>query len=131
MEGRLKELSDYRIQCAEEDLKTARILRDNHLFRSSINRSYYSIFHALRAVTALDNFDSSKHSGIIAYINRNYVKTRIFDKELSKILDSAFRMREKADYQDFFIASKEDADLQIKKAEQVLEMIDSYLTAQK
>lgn len=57
----------------------------------------------MRAVTALDGFDSSKHSGVISYINRNYVKTGIFDKRLSKILDTAFRLREKADYDDFLL----------------------------
>ena len=74
-------------------------------YRTSLNRSYYAIFHALRAVTALDGFDSSKHSGIISYMNREYVKTGVFEKRLSKILDTAFRLREKADYDDFFIVS--------------------------
>ena len=66
MEGSLKDLSLYRLDRAKEDLKTAEDnIRDNNL-RASVNRSYYAIFHALRSVTALDQFDSSKHSGIIA-----------------------------------------------------------------
>ena len=127
MEGSVKELSRYRLSQAKEDLDTARILYREKQFKASINRSYYSIFHALRSVTALDHFDSSKHSGIIAYINKNYVRTEIFDKSFSKILDTAFRMREKADYQDFFIASREMAEEQISKAETVLETIEKYL----
>ena len=127
MEGSVKELSRYRLSQAKEDLNTARILCREKQFKASINRSYYSIFHALRSVTALDRFDSSKHSGIIAYINKNYVRTGIFDKSFSKILDTAFRMREKADYQDFFIASREMAEEQISKAETVLETIEKYL----
>lgn len=103
MEGSLKELSQYRFQRAQEDLETAAILLREQKLKSSVNRSYYAIFHALRALTALDQFDSSKHSGVIAYFNRTYVKGGIFNKSLSKILDTSFRLREKADYQDFFI----------------------------
>lgn len=65
----------------------------------------FAIFHALRAITALDGFDSTKYSGIIAYVNKEYVKIGIFYKQLSKILDTPFRLREKANYDDFFIIS--------------------------
>jgi hypothetical protein len=92
-----------------------------------VNRSYYAIFHALRAVTALDGFDSSKHSGVISYINREYVKTGIFDKRLSKILDTTFRLREKADYDDFILISLDAAEEQWSKAEEVINMVEPYL----
>lgn len=81
----------------------------------------------LRAVTALDGFDSSKHSGIIAYINRVYVKEGIFDKTLSKLIDTAYRLRERADYMDFEIISKEMAENQLQKAEQVKAVIEPFL----
>ena len=103
MEGSLKELSAYRLEIAGKDLSAARILCDAGEYRGSVNRSYYAVFHALRAVLALDNFDSGKHSGIISYFNQNYVKTGIFDKQISKLISTAYRLREKADYQDFYI----------------------------
>ncbi|MCM1122757.1 MAG: HEPN domain-containing protein, partial [Eubacterium sp.] len=43
----------------------AKLLFDNENYRIANNRAYYSIFHALRAVLVFDNFDSSKHSGVI------------------------------------------------------------------
>ena len=64
MDGSLSDLSRYRLERAKEDLQTAEDNFENSSYRASINRSYYAIFHALRAVTALDDFDSSKHSGI-------------------------------------------------------------------
>ena len=90
MESSLIELSKYRFQCACEDLNDAKLLMDAGSFKSSVNRSYYAIFHMLRAVTALDHFDASKHSAVIAYVNRMYVKEGIFDKTLSKMLDRAY-----------------------------------------
>lgn len=130
MEGSVIDLSRYRLETAKEDLKTAKDnLRDGNL-RASVNRSYYAIFHALRSVLAFEQFDSGKHSGIIVRINQNYVKTGIFDKTLSKAVDTAFRLREKADYQDFFVVSKEDAEAQIVKAEQVMTVIEAYVKKQ-
>ena len=102
------------------------LLKDGR-FKASVNRSYYTIFHGLRSVTALAEFDSSKHSGVIAFFNRTYVKEGIFDKSISKLIDTAYRLREKADYQDFIIISKAQALEQIEKAEKVLGMIEPYL----
>ena len=72
-------------------------------------------------------FDSSKHSGVIAYFNQNYVKEGIFSKELSKIIRMASENREKADYLDFFIASKDEAERQIVRAEEFINVIKTYL----
>ena len=96
-------------------------------YKASVNRSYYAIFHSLRSVTALDQFDSSKHSGVIAYFNRTYVKNGVFDKSISKLVDTAFRLREKADYQDFVIISRDQAQEQLEKAETIIRMIKPYL----
>ncbi len=127
MEIRLIELSKYRFQCACENLNDAKILMDMGSFKSSVNRSYYAIFHMLRAVTALDHFDASKHSTVIAYVNRMYVKEGIFDRALSKMLDKAYRLRENADYKDFEMISKDMAKEQIERAEMIMTMIKPYL----
>lgn len=80
MESSIVELSKYRYQTAIENLETVRINYREGMFKQAVNRSYYSIFHAIRALTALDGFDSGKHSGIISYFNKTYVKEGIFDK---------------------------------------------------
>lgn len=127
MDGSLKELSAYRLLKAREDLEAAEITLRESLYKVSINRSYYAIFHAIRAVTALDGYDSSKHSGIIAYFNQNYVKTSKFDKESSKLVKSASFLREKSDYQDFYVASKQEAQKQLEDAKAFLSGVERYL----
>jgi uncharacterized protein (UPF0332 family) len=127
LESRLIQLSQYRLSRAKEMYHDAEVLLGQGRFASSVNRSYYAIFHALRAITALDGFDSGKHSGVIGYVNREYVKTGVFDKRLSKIMDTAFRLREKADYDDFFIVSNEVAKEQLSKADEVIAMVQPYL----
>ena len=127
MEERIKELSRYRFETSVENLEDARLMYDNGRYKNALNRGYYAVFHALRAVNALKGFDSSKHSGVIAFFNQNYVKEGIFPKNLSKIIKKAYDNREKADYQDFYIASQEEARQQIIYAEELLNEIKDYL----
>lgn len=127
MEGSVTELSHYRFETGQEALADARLMYENGRYKNALNRAYYAIFHAIRAVNALTGFDSSKHSGVIAYFNQNYVKTEVFPKELSKMIRLASENREKADYLDFFIASKEEAEKQIQRAEAFLKVIENFL----
>ena len=127
MEGSVTDLARYRLERAREDLDTASDNLSNRRYRASVNRSYYAVFHSLRAVTALDSFDSGKHSGIIAYFNLHYVKTGLIDKEISKLIDSCYRLREKADYDDFFLVAREDAEMQLEKAKRIFSVIEQYI----
>ena len=127
MEGSIKELSSYRYSKALEDITASEVMLKESLYKVSINRSYYAIFHAMRAITALVAYDSSKHSGIVAYFNQNYVKTGHFDKEASKIIKKASMLREKSDYEDFYIASKQEAEEQLEEAKIFLIKVKEYL----
>ena len=127
MEGGVKELSKYRYENSLEALEDARLMYENGRYKNALNRAYYSIFHAIRAVNALKGFDSSKHSGVIAFFNQNYVKEGYFSKEMSKIIKLASENREKADYLDFYIASKGEAEKQIARAEEFNTVIRDFL----
>lgn len=129
--GSVETLAKYRFQRALEDFAAAKKMLLVGMYKPSLNRSYYSIFHAMRAITALEGFDSSKHSGVIAYFNLNFVKTGIFQKETSKIIKNASIMREQSDYSDFFIASKQDAEEQIERAKEFIEVVEKYLKDKK
>lgn len=124
------ELSNYRINKAIENIEAAKVLLQSRLYSESLNRSYYAIFHGLRALLAYDQFDSKKHSGIIAYFNQHYVKENKFSKEFSIILNEAFIIRNKSDYDDFYISSREEAEEQIKKAETFIKGIKNYISSE-
>lgn len=120
-------LSKVRISHAEDCLREAKLLIDGNEYKGAANRAYYAAFHALRAVLILDDFDSKKHSGIIAKFRENYLKTEIFDKEISNYISSLFRIRTASDYDDFFIVSKSDSITQLQKSEIILSKIKEYL----
>ena len=122
-----KELVEYRLQTAEEKLHSAKILLDAGEYKDSIGRSYYAMFSAVRAILALDKVDFSKHAGVIAYFQKEYVKTRKFDKKYCKYISNAFQIRNNCDYTDFFLVSKNDALEQYEKAVEFIEKIKIYL----
>lgn len=124
-------LCRYRLERAKEDLQAAKVNHDSGLFKASINRSYYAIFHGIRAVNILDGFDASKHSSVIAHFNQYFVHTGEFDRGLYKIIDGAYRIREKSDYSDFFTASREDSAVQLEHAETFVEKVEMYLRKKK
>ena len=89
-------------------------------YKSAANRSYYAVFHAMRAVLAYDEIDMKKHSGVIAEFRRLYVKTGVFDGDMSKTISVLFDVRTESDYDDFFIISKEDVIQQAESAQHFL-----------
>ncbi len=97
-------------------------------YRTVANRSYYAIFHAIRAVLALDGVDRKKHSGVIAYFQEQYIKTGQFEKQYSAVLKNAFLVRQESDYEDFYIISKEEVKRQMDDAKQFVEEIARYLS---
>ena len=123
-----KEYAQYRINRAKEDLDAAHLLFDTGNYRIANNRAYYAIFHALRAVLVFDNFDSSKHSGIIAEFRRRYIKEGIFPTEKKKMIGSAFTIRNASDYDDMFIASRDDTEEQIANAEYIYKLLRTYIS---
>lgn len=130
MQHSRSDLSLYRMERAKEDLNTAKINLETGMYKAAINRSYYAIFHAIRAVNVLDEFDASKHSSVIAHFNQYHVHTGDFKRDSYKIIDSAYRIREKCDYSDFFIVSKSDAEGQLDKAKQFYKEVEEYLQKQ-
>lgn len=92
-----------------------------------MNRSYYAIFHAVRALLAFDLFDSKRHTSIIGYFNQEYVTSGKIDKGYYKTLARAFDKRMKSDYHDFYVVSREEAKEQLDNAELFIGLIETYI----
>ena len=126
----LADISKARVSHAEDCLREAELLLNAEEYKGAANRAYYAAFHSLRAVLILNEFDSKKHSGIIAKFRENYLKTELFSKEISDYISSLFRVRSASDYDDFYIVSKEEAKSQLEKAKVILEQVKLYLSKQ-
>lgn len=124
----LRQLSAVRYEHASECLSAAKNLLKSGNYKSAANRAYYAVFHAMRAVLAYDEIDMKKHSGLIAEFRRLYIKTGVFNNQMSKIISELFDIRTESDYDDFFIISKEDVLVQIKMRNISSKPQNSFLT---
>jgi uncharacterized protein (UPF0332 family) len=122
-------LAKLRLENAYECLKNAEMSIEHGAYKNAATRSYYCIFHAMRAVLALDTFDSKRHSGIISEFRQRYIKTEIFPKEFSNIIRGAYDNRCSSDYNDFYIASKADITEQVNGAKSFLSSVETYINS--
>lgn len=118
----------YRLEMAEERLHSSKVLLEAGSYKDSIGRSYYAMFTAVRALLAMEGQDFSKHAGVIAYFQKEFVKTGKVDRKYSKYISQAFQIRNNTDYADFFIVSAQDAKEQHEKAKEFLKVIVKYLS---
>lgn len=121
------DLSRYRMRKAQEMLASAKRDIAAEDYASANNRAYYAIFHAMRAVLALDGEDYKKHSAVISRFTLNYLKPEIFTREYGKLISNASLIRNRSDYEDFYICSVADTNALFSGAESFCDEVAKYL----
>ena len=101
MKPELVKLAQHRLERAKDAFSEGDHLRKAKAFMGAVNRYYYAAFYAARALLALREMDSSRHSGVITLFQAQFVKTGLIAVEKSKALPRAFEKRQKSDYGDF------------------------------
>ncbi|MDD2970633.1 MAG: HEPN domain-containing protein [Lachnospiraceae bacterium] len=100
---------------------------EKDLYKAANNRAYYSVFHTIDAVLALEPVAFKRHKDTLAYFNKNYVHSEKFPREIGCKIAKLEEIRHKSDYDDFYIASKEEAVKQIETAKVVMELVNTYV----
>lgn len=122
-----KELAKHRLEQAKEDLEAGKLLYDKNFYKSANNRAYYSIFHSIKAVLALEPIDFKRHKDVLAYFNKNYINKEIFSRMMGRKIQDASAIREDSDYDDEFIVDADKTNEQLKTAEELIELVDKYI----
>lgn len=126
-----KELAFHRLEQAKRELKDAKILFENNGYLSANNRAYYSIFHSIRAVLAIEPIDFKRHKDVVAYFNQHYVNTEIFPRSFGRRISKANQIREDSDYDDDYLINVDHTTEQIKTAEELIIEVEKYLNESK
>ncbi len=127
-EEKKKNLAGYRIQQAEESLEEARFLLSGKMSpRSIINRAYYAMFYSVLALLVYETYSSSKHSGILSYFNRRFIKEGVFSENLGRSINKAFELRQRGDYRDYSDLTYEQVEPFIAEAEIFIQAIKEQL----
>ena len=121
------EFAKYRLERAKEEYETAQLLYKENKLLAANNRAYYSIFYSIRAVLAMEKIDFKKHKDVLAYFNKNYVKTEIFPRQIGRRIVLALKVREDSDYDDEYEPSSESTYSQIETSRELIELVEKYL----
>ena len=60
-----------------------------------------------------------------------YLKENILDRNLSIVIKNSAFLRKKSDYDDFYIASKQEAEKQLEEAERFLDAVEIAMNKMK
>jgi len=126
----ISSFAKYRLERAKEDLNDAEFSYKNRRYLTANNRAYYSIFHAIRAVLALERVDFKRHKDVLAYFNQHYLKTEKFPRAISRKITQASKIREDSDYDDEFIPNDEQTKNQIDTAKELIVLVEKYFEEQ-
>ena len=120
----IEKFAKCRLERAKQDLSDAEFNYKNNRFLNANNRAYYSIFHAIRAVLALEQKDFKRHKDVLAYFNQHYIKTEIFPKNISRKISQAKSIREDSDYDDEYKPNAEETQNKIETARELISLVE-------
>lgn len=92
---------EYRIKQAIETIELSKFLLSSGKLAISVNRIYYGIYYALSALALKNSFETSKHSHLIGWFNKEFIANSKVDPKYGKILRNAYQNRTKGDYDAF------------------------------
>ena len=122
------ELVQYRLKQAAESLEEAEFLLSGKMSpRSIINRAYYAMFYAVLALLVNEPYASSKHTGVLAYFNKNFIKGGLLPEALGRSLNKAFELRQRGDYREYIELTHEQAAPFIAEARSFIAAVKALL----
>jgi uncharacterized protein (UPF0332 family) len=87
------------------------------------------MFYAILALLIYEPYSSSKHSGVLGYFNRRFIKEGVFDRETGRWVNKAFELRQRGDYREYFEVTRDHAADLVAKAGQFVSIVRSHLDA--
>lgn len=112
---------------AEESIEAANLLLESGFADFAASRAYYAVFYAATALLLNEEQEFSKHSGVIAAIHRQFIRTEKLPKEFGRIINWLFELRSIGDYGETQRVPPEEADAAIQAASQFLDAVKTLL----
>jgi uncharacterized protein (UPF0332 family) len=122
----------YRLKQAEETLEDAQKMLAAFVSpRSIINRAYYAVFYSVLALFLQYDINpkTSKHSGVIAILDKDLVHAGKLETRFSKMAHKLFEARQVYDYKELVDVSFEDAKKCVAMATEFITEIKAVIKA--
>ena len=101
-------LIEYRLQQAFETIELAKFLAENQKLVIAVNRIYYGMYYSLTALALKHSFETSKHTQLIGWFNKEFIFSKKVDPKFGKILKEGYQNRTKGDYEAFILFSRDE-----------------------
>ena len=112
---------------ALEELDIAKLLLEREHYRTSISRSYYSMYYAAQSLLLSQNIDTSTHKGLIRLFSLHFVKIGKLSPEWSNTLKEAYDLRQLSDYDADFTGTLAEAETILEKAKDFIVEVEKIL----
>lgn len=120
-------LIEYRLNQAFETMELAKFLLSSDKLVIAVNRIYYGMYYALTALALKNKFETSKHSQLIGWFNKEYIFSKKIDSKYGKILRNAYQNRTKGDYDAFVDFSAIEVESTLSEMKEFIEIIKEIL----
>jgi len=127
-ESSLRESVRKEIDAALERLEAAEILFKEEKLADAVNRAYYSVFHAGKALLHSIGRDAKTHSGLVSEIGFHLVEKSVIERKYGTILRRLFESRETSDYVVGAIFSVKEVKKMLEDAKAFINMVKKKST---
>ena len=123
-------LAKIRLDRAKELLSESLELLARGSFKSANNRAFYAIEKSIKALLATELVEVTTHNGALKQFNLIFIYkgNGIFTAEDYQKVARMEQIRNASDYDDFYIANKEETRQQVENAEYLVDKVEKYIT---
>jgi len=115
------------IDKAHQAIKDAKMLLNAESFVGALNRIYYGVFYIISALAIKHQYSTPKHSQLIGWFNKNYVRHNKIDRGIGKFIYLAFDRRMEGDYNALSTFNYDDIADDLEKMKETIKTIEEII----
>lgn len=122
-------LAKIRFDRAKELLEESKELLEKGAYKSANNRAFYAIEKNIKALLATELIEVATYNGALKQFNFAFIYKgdgTFFPEDYQKIA-RAEQIRNASDYDDFYLASKEETRQQVENAGYIVAKVEAYI----
>ena len=85
------------------------------------------MFYSILALLIFEPYSYSKHSGVLSYFNRHFIKNGIIQKDIGRSVNKAFDICQRGDYREQISLSPDQVEPFISWADKLIESVRDLL----
>lgn len=123
------ELAKVRLERAKELLEDSQDLLEKGSYKSANNRAFYAMEKSIKALLAIKEIEVTTHNGGLKQFNYIFIHKGdgSFTVEDYQKIAKAEQIRNVSDYDDFYIAGREETKQQVDNAKYIVDKAERYL----